>query len=135
GMRRLAIIDVAGGAQPIGNEDGRIQVVFNGEIYNYRELQADLESRGHRFATRSDTEVLPHLYEEHGLEFVSRLNGIFAIALWDSRMKRLLLVRDRAGIKPVVYSIRNGTLYFGSEVKCLLAAGGSEGRLDLVGLD
>ncbi len=135
GMRRLAIIDLITGDQPMANEAGDVQVVFNGEIYNYRELKQRLQSRGHRFVTKSDTEVLPHLYEEHGLEFASFLNGIFAVALWDAARRRLVLVRDRAGIKPLFWAVRDGTLFFGSEVKCILAADGSLRRLDLLGLD
>src|SRR6266568_7031472 len=94
GMRRLSIIDVSGGQQPISNEDGSIQVVFNGEIYNHHELRRDLVARGHRFRTRSDTETIVHLYEEMGQDFVVRLRGMFAIALWDARTKRLVLARD-----------------------------------------
>jgi asparagine synthase (glutamine-hydrolysing) len=135
GMRRLAIIDLVTGQQPMGNESGRVQVVFNGEIYNYRELRAALEEKGHRFETQSDTEVIPHLYEEYGIEFASHLNGMFAIALWDDDARRLVLARDRVGIKPLFYSVRDGTLYFGSEVKCILAAGGSSRELDIAGLD
>jgi asparagine synthase (glutamine-hydrolysing) len=135
GMRRLAVIDLVTGQQPMANESGSVQVVFNGEIYNYRELRHGLEQKGHRFETRSDTEVIPHLYEEFGLEFPRHLNGMFAIALWDDAAKRLVLTRDRVGIKPLFWSVRGGTLYFGSEVKCILAAGGSERALDLAGLD
>ena len=135
GMRRLAIIDLATGDQPLSDESGAIQVVFNGEIYNYRELRRELEARGHVFRTRSDTEVIPHLYEEQGLGFARRLSGIFAIALWDARDRSLLLVRDRIGVKPLLWSRRGEELFFGSEMKCLLAANGSARELDRVGLD
>lgn len=135
GMRRLAIIDLEGGQQPISDETGEITVVFNGEIYDHRERRAELEARGHVFRTRSDTEVIPHLYEEHGLDFVEHVNGIFAIALWDARRRRLVLVRDRCGVKPLLWALRDGQLFFGSEAKCLLAAGASDRRVDLVALD
>src|SRR3954451_4976046 len=101
--RRLAIIDLAGGDQPIANEEGTIHVVQNGEIYNHEELRAELERDGHRFATRCDTEVLVHLYEQHGLDFAERLRGMFAIAIWDAPRRRLVLARDRFGIKPLLY--------------------------------
>src|SRR5919109_1418571 len=99
GMRRLSIIDVAGGRQPIANEDGRVQVVFNGEIYNYLQLRNELTGRGHVFRTRSDTEVIAHLYEDKGTGCLADLRGMFAIAIWDQRARRLLLARDRLGKK------------------------------------
>jgi len=129
-MRRLSIIDLAGGDQPIANEDGTVVVVQNGEIYNYRELRAELERCGHRFATHSDTEVLVHLYEEHGDRFVERLRGMFAIALWDGRERRLLLARDRFGIKPLYYRLRDGTLSFASELKAMLEQPGFSREID-----
>jgi len=115
--RRLAIIDLVTGDQPLTNEDGRIAVVQNGEIYNYKELRLELERAGHRFSTSSDTEVLTHLYEEHGERFAERLRGMFAIALWDSRQARLLLARDRYGIKPLYYRESEGELSFASELR------------------
>lgn len=121
GMRRLSIIDVAGGQQPIHNEDCTVWAVFNGEIYNFVELRAELESRGHHFYTHSDTEVIVHLYEELGSECVRKLRGMFAIAIWDERRKILLLARDRLGKKPVHYALHNGRLLFGSEIKAILA--------------
>jgi asparagine synthase (glutamine-hydrolysing) len=119
--RRLAIIDLAGGDQPLANEDATVHVVQNGEIYNHRELRADLERRGHRFRTRSDTEVLAHMYEEHGPGFVEQLRGMFAIALWDARARRLVLARDRFGIKPLYYWQSPEGLSFASELKALTA--------------
>jgi asparagine synthase (glutamine-hydrolysing) len=123
GMRRLSIIDLNTGHQPISNEDGTVWVVFNGEIYDYRELRADLLERGHRFRTNSDTEVLVHLYEEQGIEGLHRLRGMFAFCIWDSRRRKMLLVRDRFGKKPLYYAHLPQGLYFGSELKCLKAAG------------
>jgi asparagine synthase (glutamine-hydrolysing) len=131
GMRRLSIIDLEGGHQPIFNEDGSVRVVFNGEIYNYRELRRDLEARGHRFATASDTEVIVHLWEEHGAGFPTYLNGMFAIALHDARQRKLLLARDHLGIKPLFYAVSDTHVVFGSEVKVLLASGLVARDLDL----
>ena len=128
--RRLSIIDLEHGDQPIANEDGSVVVVQNGEIYNYRELRAELERRGHRFATHSDTEVLVHLYEEEGDAFVEQLRGMFAIALWDRRRQRLLLARDRFGIKPLYYRVAGGTLSFASELKAMLEQPGFSRRID-----
>jgi asparagine synthase (glutamine-hydrolysing) len=123
GMRRLSIIDLATGHQPICNEDGTVWVVFNGEIYNYRELREELSRRGHVFSTASDTEVLVHLYEEEGERGIPRLRGMFAFAIWDARRSLLLLARDRFGKKPLYYAALPRGLYFGSEIKCLVAAG------------
>jgi asparagine synthase (glutamine-hydrolysing) len=131
---RLSIIDLAGGDQPIYNEDKSIQVVFNGEIFNYLELRAELQRQGHRFYTHSDTEVIVHLYEQHGEDFVDHLNGQFAIALWDSHQGRLLLTRDRAGIRPLFYSHIGGRLYFASEVKSLFSHPAIPRRVNLTAL-
>lgn len=120
GMRRLSIIDLETGHQPVSNEDGTLWVVFNGEIYNFKELRRDLEARGHRFRTTSDTETIVHLYEEHGSAAVTHLRGMFAIALWDARRRELLLARDRIGIKPLYYTVFDGGLAFASELKALL---------------
>jgi asparagine synthase (glutamine-hydrolysing) len=120
GMRRLAIIDLSAGRQPISNEDGSIWIVFNGEIYNYRELRELLLARGHRLRTRTDTETIVHLYEDEGERCVERLRGMFAFAIWDRRERRLFMARDRVGKKPLHYTLVGRTLVFGSEIKSLL---------------
>jgi asparagine synthase (glutamine-hydrolysing) len=119
-MRRLSIIDLETGHQPVSNEDGSIWVVLNGEIYNYRELRSELERRGHRFATATDTEVIVHLYEEHGTDCVQALRGMFAFAIWDAPRRRLMLARDRIGIKPLYYGGAAGRFMFASELKAIL---------------
>lgn len=121
GMRRLSIIDLAGGKQPIHNEDGTVWTVFNGEIYNFHELREDLERRGHRFSTSSDTEVIVHVYEEHGDDCPKHLRGMFAFAVYDLPNHKLLLARDRVGKKPLVYARSRGGLSFASEFQGLLA--------------
>jgi asparagine synthase (glutamine-hydrolysing) len=134
GMRRLSIIDLEGGHQPIFNEDGSVAVIYNGEIYNYRELRAWLEKEGHRFSTASDTEVIVHLWEQVGIEFPRHLNGMFAIALLDRVRHRLVLARDHVGVKPLYYRLGPEGLIFGSEIKVLLASGRVARRLDVDGL-
>ena len=134
GIRRLAVIDVAGGDQPIANEDGAVRVVFNGEIYNFAELRDDLESRGHRFRTRSDTEVLVHLWEEHGPALLDRLNGMFAFCLHDRRSGEIFLARDRLGIKPLFYRMRADGLDFASETAVLLRHPEVEATVDAAAL-
>lgn len=121
GNARLSIIDLSGGQQPICNEDGTLWIVFNGEIFNYLELRPELEVRGHRFTTNCDTEVILHLYEEYGPDCLNYLNGQFAIAIWDSEARSLFLARDRLGVRPLFYTVREGQLIFGSEIKTLLA--------------
>src|SRR5262249_57665633 len=129
GMRRLAIVDVAGGQQPLGNEDGSVQVVCNGEIYNGAGRSGELGAAGHTLRTRSDVEVIAHLYEEHGVDVAERLDGMFAFAIWDTRAHRLVLGRDRVGIKPLYVTRLGDRLAWGSEAKCLLA-GGLDPQLD-----
>ncbi len=130
GSRRLAIQDVPAGAQPMASEDGSVVVIYNGEIYNYPELRDVVLARGHQLRTRCDTEILPHLYEDEGITFAARLNGIFAFALLDRQRGKLFLVRDPLGVKPLVYSIRDGKLAFGSEAKAVLASGLVTAQLD-----
>lgn len=120
GIRRLKVIDLSTGRQPIRNEDGTVWTVFNGEIYNYRDLRALMEQKGHRYTTQTDTESIVHLYEEYGLECVQKLRGMFGVAIWDVRRKRLVLIRDRVGVKQLYYAVGPRTLRFGSEIKCLL---------------
>jgi asparagine synthase (glutamine-hydrolysing) len=134
-MRRLSVIDLHGGSQPMHNEDSTVWVVFNGEIYNYRDLRVALLQRGHRFYTNSDTEVIVHLYEEYGDKLVDHLCGMFAFSLWDVSRRRGLIARDRLGIKPLFYSQVGGTLLFSSEIKAILASGMVERKLDYQALD
>jgi asparagine synthase (glutamine-hydrolysing) len=134
GMRRLSVIDLAGGHQPIFNEDRSIAVVLNGEIYNFLELRQQLESRGHRFSSQSDTEVIVHLYEEIGSDCVSKLRGMFGFALFDTRQRRLLLARDRLGKKPLHYALVDGQLWFGSEIKAILAVAPQLAEINQSGL-
>src|SRR3990172_10036317 len=121
GHKRLSIIDLNSGKQPIFNEDGSIAVIFNGEIYNYKSLRRELQGIGHVFRTQSDTEVIVHLYEEHGEGFLEHLRGMFAIALWNDKQKTLILARDRLGIKPLYFSSNRDSLVFASEIKATLA--------------
>jgi asparagine synthase (glutamine-hydrolysing) len=135
GHVRLSIIDLEGGEQPMSNEDRSVWIGFNGEIYNFQELRQDLCARGHRFRTQSDTEVIIHAYEEYGLDCVTRLRGMFAFALWDASRRRLLLARDRVGIKPLYYCISRESLAFASEIKALLALPGVSGDVDEAAVD
>jgi asparagine synthase (glutamine-hydrolysing) len=135
GMRRLSIIDLTTGHQPIHNEDQSIWIVFNGEIYNFRELRAELERAGHAFYTATDTEVIVHAYEQWGVQAIARLRGMFGLAIWDRRSRMLLIARDRIGIKPLHYAELNGRLYFGSEIKSLLSVPDLPRDLDLDAFD
>ncbi|MDQ2855419.1 MAG: asparagine synthetase B, partial [Acidobacteriota bacterium] len=136
GMRRLSIIDLSGGHQPMSGEDGSATIVFNGEIYNFRELQPKLEAHGHKFQTRSDTEAIVHAYEQYGTACVDHLRGMFAFAIWDDKQKRLFIARDRAGEKPLYYTLTpTGTLVFGSELKSLLEHPGVKRETSAESLD
>src|SRR6266436_4504436 len=134
GMRRLSIIDVAGGHQPISNETGTVWIVFNGEIYNHSELRKDLEARGHRYRTNSDTETIVHLYEEYGRDCANHLRGMFALAIWDREKRSLFVARDRLGIKPLYYRLTSESFLFGSEIKVILAHGGVRPEFHFSGL-
>jgi asparagine synthase (glutamine-hydrolysing) len=134
-MRRLSIIDLHTGQQPISNELGDIWVVYNGEIYNFQKVRAALEQRGHIFKTQTDTEIIVHAYEEYGDECVTHFNGMFAIALWDARKRRLFLARDRLGIKPLYYWLGEDKLVFGSELKALIVHPDVPRQVDLAALD
>lgn len=134
GNARLCIVDLAGGQQPISNETGEIWIVYNGEIFNYPELRADLETRGHRFSTHTDTEVIVHLYEEYGTACLEKMNGQFAFALWDGRQRSLFIARDRLGVRPLFYTETGGALIFGSEIKAIFADPQVRRALDLRGL-
>ena len=135
GMRRLSIIDLVTGKQPISNEDKSVWIVFNGEIYNHQDLRRELEKFGHKFSTNTDTEAIVHSYEEYGDRCVEKLNGMFGFAIWDQRKCQLLLARDRIGIKPVYYFFDKNRFIFGSELKSILQAGDIPKRIDLQALD
>src|SRR5246500_988388 len=124
GMRRLSIIDIQTGHQPICNEEENVWIVYNGELYNHQELRQDLEARGHRYRTKSDTETIVHLYEEYGRGCVKYLRGMFAFAIWDRRKRKLFIARDRLGIKPLYYWYDGKILLFGSEIKAILGPPG-----------
>ena len=135
GFRRLSIIDLAGGHQPMSDLEETVWVIFNGEIYNFKELRAELEQRGHRFRTRSDTEVIVHGYKEWGTEVLNHLNGMFGLAIWDVNNQRLVVARDAMGIKLIYYRIANGQLTFGSEIRAILAAESSKPAVDPIALN
>src|SRR5215208_4313001 len=130
GMRRLSIIDLPGGHQPIASEGNAHWIVFNGEIYNYQSLRPQLVSAGHRFCTNSDTETIIHAYEEYGEDCVDKFNGMFAFAIWDTQRRRLFIARDRLGVKPLYYCWDGATLVFASEIKAILASGLAKAELD-----
>ena len=135
GFRRLSIIDLQTGHQPITNEDESVWLVFNGEIYNYLELRNELQKDGHQFSTRSDSEVVVHLYEKYGTDMFQYLNGMFGLAIWDDRQKELVLGRDRLGQKPLYYSQQRDRLLFASELKSLIASGVVDQEIDPRALD
>ena len=130
GVRRLSIVDIEAGHQPVANEDGSVWAIQNGELYNYRNLRKELVAQGHSLETWCDTEIIPHLYEQHGDDFVTHLRGMFGIAVWDAKRRRAVIVRDRLGVKPLYYAQRGDRIVFASELKSLLAAGIVDGTLD-----
>lgn len=135
GIRRLSIVDVVGGHQPITNEDGSLHITYNGEIYNHADFRADLEAKGHVYQTHCDTETILHLYEEHGEDCVHYLRGMFAFAIWDQRQRELFIARDRLGVKPLYYALTDdGSLYYGSEIKTILEAGAIKPEINLKAL-
>ncbi|MCK4629166.1 MAG: asparagine synthase (glutamine-hydrolyzing), partial [Sedimentisphaerales bacterium] len=135
GHTRLSIIDLASGTQPIHNEDETLWIIYNGEVYNYRELKSDLEQRGHRFYTTSDTEVVLHLFEEKGADCLEELNGQFAFAVWNAKKRELFLARDRLGIRPLHYTIQNRCLLFASEIKSIFMHNHIPRKIDPIALD
>ncbi len=135
GFNRLSFLDLEGGMQPIQNEDGTVAMICNGEVFNFRELRAELEEKGHKFRTKTDVEVIVHLYEEEGVDFPKRLNGQFAIALYDERKKQLLLVRDQIGICPLFYTVQDGRVLFASEIKAILEYPGTPRKLNMKAVD
>lgn len=135
GHRRLAIVDLRSGSQPMSNEDETIWITYNGEIYNHKSLRRMLQDLGHRYRTESDTETIVHLYEEFGIEGISRLRGMFAFGIWDERRRKLLLVRDRLGVKPLYYTITaDGAIYFASEIKAIIEAGAVKSQINFAAL-
>ena len=135
GFRRLSIIDLAGGHQPMSDAEESVWIVFNGEIYNYQELRAELEGRGHKFRTSSDTEVIIHGYKQWGTEVFNHLNGMFGVAIWDVKRRRLVVARDAMGIKLIYYRLADGKLSFGSEIRPVLAAENSRPEVDPAALN
>src|SRR6266513_61258 len=135
GFRRLSIIDLAGGHQPMADAEETVWVIFNGEIYNFKELRLELEQLGYRFRTNGDTEVIVHGYREWGTDVFNHLNGMFGLAIWDIKKKRLIVARDAMGIKLVYYKIDNGQLAFGSEIRSIIAAGDSRPDIDPIALN
>ena len=135
GFNRLSFLDLKGGMQPISNENKTVTMVCNGEIFNFKELRADMLEKGHQFRTETDVETIVHLYEEYGTEFVNKLNGQFAIAIYDENKRQLLLVRDHVGICPLFYTVADGKVIFASEIKAILEYPGIERKLNMKAVD